>query len=172
MYTRDSPPHDKRCRGTHSWCLLTLVPAPPEKVIPLQYPGKEVVPVLLTTVMCDKAWPAPRHTLGSWLWPAAAPGPQTTQTCGWGNKWKEQTKYGGRKEEREIGLVKSLNIGDFFVNVIRRYFLQGIQLILSFDWYQVQWREGCTHFSGVMPSGKGVSLLNKKLEKWKCLCCI
>ena len=38
-----------------------------------------------------------------------------------------------KKEEREIGLVKSLNIGDFFVNVIRRFFLQGIQLILSFD---------------------------------------
>ena len=39
VYT-GSPPHDKRCRGTHSWCLLTLVPAPPEKVIPLQYPGE------------------------------------------------------------------------------------------------------------------------------------
>ena len=31
------------------------------------------------------------------------------------------------------GLVKSLNIGNFFVNVIIRYFLQGIQLLLSFD---------------------------------------
>ena len=51
---------------------------------------------------------------------------------GEGTNGKSKQNYEG-KQKREIGLVKSLNIGDFFVNVISRYFLQGIQLLLSFD---------------------------------------
>ena len=84
VYT-GSPPHDKRCRGTHSWCLLTLVPAPPEKVIPLQYPGKRSCSSSLDKFECVtrhvSAWPRPSWHAGLMIVTRSCPRPSNNTNC-------------------------------------------------------------------------------------------